>query len=71
VALGHIPLGRSLPELLGQKAAGPCRRREFVAFQHNVLQTPNTARPPLLEERFADLGALLAQTLQLDREPGE
>jgi hypothetical protein len=35
--------------------------------KHDVLQTPNTTRPPLLEERFAELGALLAETLQLDR----
>jgi hypothetical protein len=67
-ALGHVPLGYVLPELLAQKAAGPYRRREFVAFQHDVLRTPNTTRPPLLEERFAELGALLAETLQLDPE---
>ena len=52
----------------GQKTAGPYRRREFVAFQHDLLHTPNTTRPPLLEERFAQLGTLLAETLQLDPE---
>ncbi len=71
-ALGHVPLGHSLPDLLRQKTASPYRRREFVAFQHDVLQTPNTTRPPLLEQRFNELGALLAETLQLDPEqPGD
>jgi hypothetical protein len=71
-ALGHVPLGFNLAELLAWKTADQYRRREFVAFQHDVLQTPNTTRPPLLEERFAELGALLAETLQLDpEEPGE
>lgn len=59
-ALGHVPLGFRVPDLLAQKAAGPYRRREFVAFQHDVLQTPNTTRPPLLEQRFNEFGALLA-----------
>lgn len=65
-ALGHVPLGLSLPELLAQKAAGPYGRREFVAFQQAVLGTSNTTRPPLLEQRFNELGLLLADTLQLD-----
>lgn len=70
-ALGHVPLGFRVPDLLAQKAAGPYRRREFVAFQHDVLQTPNTTRPPLVEQRFKEFGALLAETLQLDpEEPG-
>ena len=68
-ALGHVPLGLSLPELLAQKTAGPYSRgREFVAFQHDVLGTPNTTRPPLLEQRFNELGPRLAETLQLDPE---
>jgi hypothetical protein len=67
-ALGHVPLGLGLPELLARKTAGPYSRREFVAFQHDVLGTPNTTRPPLLEERFNELGLLLAETLQLDPE---
>jgi len=33
-----------------------------------VLQTPNTTRPLLLEQRFNLLGVLLAETLQLDPE---
>lgn len=67
-ALGHVALGYSLPDLLAQKTGGPYRRREFVLFQHDVLATPNTTRPALLEERWADLGPLLAETLRLDPE---
>jgi hypothetical protein len=56
----------------GRCHRGDVVRREFVAFQHDVLQTPNTTRPPLLEQRFDELGALLAETLQLDpEEPSE
>jgi hypothetical protein len=65
-ALGHVTIGHRLPDLLAQKSAGAYRQREFVAFQHDVLGTPNTTRPPLLEQRFIELGALLAETLQLD-----
>jgi hypothetical protein len=67
-ALGHVGLGYELAELLAQKTAGPYRRRDFVLFQHDVLGTPDTTRPQLLEERFAELGALLAETLTLDPE---
>jgi hypothetical protein len=69
-ALGHVAGGYSLTGLLARKTAGPYRRREFVAFQHDVLGTPNTTRPLLLEQRFSELGPLLADTLQLDYAPG-
>jgi hypothetical protein len=32
-----------------------------------VLQTPNTTRPLLLDERFAELGGLLTETCRLTR----
>jgi hypothetical protein len=63
-ALGHIDY--ALPDLLAQKIGGPYRRREFVLFQHDVLATSNTTRPALLQERWAELGPLLAETLRLD-----
>ena len=68
-ALGHVASGYRLTDLLAQKTAGPYRRREFIAFQHDVLGTPSTTRPPLLEERFNELGQMLADTLQLDPGP--
>lgn len=69
--LGHVPLGYTLPEILEQKTAGAYRRRNFILFQHDVLGTPNTTRAPLLEQRFHELGQLVAGTLLLDPAPGE
>lgn len=67
--LGHVPLGYSLPELLEQKTAGAHRRRNFILFQHEVLGTPNTTRPPLLVERFNEITPLVTETLAIDPEP--
>jgi hypothetical protein len=64
--LGHIPLSYSLTDILAEKAAGAYGRVEFIRFQRDVLGTPNTTRPPVLEERWAELGSLLATTLALD-----
>jgi hypothetical protein len=66
--LPHVPLGNSLPDILAEKAQGPYRRSEFVRFQRDVLGTPTTTRPQVLEDKWGELGQLIADVLRLDPE---
>jgi hypothetical protein len=63
--LGLVNEGRHLPDVLGQKAAGPYRRLGFTRFMHEELHlpVPLMQRPPVLEERWQALGAEMKRVL--------
>jgi len=63
--LGLVSEGRHLPDVLGQKAAGPYRRLGLGRFMHEELHlpVPLTQRPPVLEERWQALGEEMTRVL--------
>ena len=69
--LGHVPLGYTLARDTRTEGGRRPPPPELHPLPTRLLRTPNTTRPPLLEQRFRQLGQLVAATLSLDPEPGE
>jgi hypothetical protein len=67
--LGLVSAGRYLPDVLGQKAAGPYRRLGLGRFMHEELHlpVPLMQRPPVLEERWQALSDEMTRVLFPDK----
>jgi hypothetical protein len=63
--LGLVSEGRHLPDVLRQKAAGAYRRLGLSRFMHEELHLPLPLlqRPPVLEERWTNLGETMKGVL--------
>jgi hypothetical protein len=63
--LGLVSEGHHLPDMLGQKAAGPYRRLEISRWMHEELHLPLPLmeRPPVLEERWEAQGQTMRNIL--------
>ena len=71
--LGLVSEGSHLPDVLGEKTAGPYRRLGLGRFMHGQLHLPLplTKRPPILEERWDALGRARKRVLFAEAADGD
>ena len=66
--LGLVHEGHHLPDVLDGKAQGPYRRLELARWMREVLHLPAPLkqRPPILEERWEEIGRMVRDVLLIE-----